>query len=398
MGSFEQTMRWFGPTDPVTLADIRQAGATGVVSALHHLGPGQVWSIEEIKTYQEKIEAAGLVWSVVESVPVHEDIKRQAGKWEEFVSNYQKTIRNLSACGIKTICYNFMAVTDWTRTELDSVHRNGAQALRFDVTDFACFDLFILKRPNAAKAFSDAVVEQATKRFETMTEARKDQISKVVLMGLPGTVEDLTLDAFRDRLAWYDGWDAERLRHSLGVFLSAVVPIADECEIKLAIHPDDPPFPIFGLPRVASTKDDLARLINLVPSKANGITFCTGSLGSNMRNNLPEMLREFSEEIHFLHLRSVYVEEDGSFFEDDHLRGLHNMVEIVQTAIEISDERKISLPMRPDHGHLLSSDPYRSSAYPGYTYLGRLKGLAEIRGLELGLRRNRKYEPVIRDS
>lgn len=386
MAAFEQTMRWFGPTDPVTLSQIRQAGATGVVTALHHLPPGAEWTDGEIQNRKAEIEAAGMRWSVVESVPVHEEIKRQTGAWEHWLDNYGKSLRTLGRNGIDTVCYNFMAVTDWTRTQLTMPTATGALALRFDRTELACFDLHILKRPGADRDHPDDVCTRAEELFASMKPEEVQRLTRTILLGLPGTVEDLTLDEFRARLAWYEGWTSDRLRESLFAFLGAVVPIAEEAGVKLAIHPDDPPFPMFGLPRVACTESDLQALTDAVPSPSNGITFCTGSLGARADNDLVGILNRLGDRIHFLHLRNVLREADGSFFEDDHLQGSTDMAAVVRAAIELSDRTGRSLPMRPDHGHVIEGDDRFDRSYPGYSFVGRLRGLAELRGLELGLR------------
>lgn len=386
MAAFEQTMRWYGPGDPITLSQIRQAGATGVVSALHHLMPGQVWTVDEILAHKKLIEDAGMRWSVVESVPVHEDIKRQVGDFRNYLANYAQSIRNLGQCGIDVVCYNFMAVTDWTRTDLRMKMPTGALALRFDMVSLACFDVFILKRQGAEADYSSDVLSRAEAKFQGMSESDRELLVRSILLGLPGTVEDLSLDEFRRRLAWYEGWTNDQLRASLFDFLRFVIPVAEESRVKMAIHPDDPPFAIFGLPRVAGSEADLKALTDVVDSPNNGITFCTGSLGASAVTDLPAMLDRLGDKVHFLHLRSVRKEEDGSFFEDDHLAGTSSMVEIVRTAIQVSDRTKRSIPMRPDHGHIIEGDDRADRSYAGYSYVGRLKGLAELRGLEVGLR------------
>lgn len=386
MAVFEQTMRWYGPADSITLSQIRQAGATGVVSALHHLMPGQVWTVEEILAHKKLIEDAGMRWSVVESVPVHEDIKRQVGDFQTYLANYAQSIRNLGQCGIEVVCYNFMAVTDWTRTDLRMKMPTGALALRFDMVSLACFDVFILKRQGAEADYSPDVLRRAEAKFQGMSESDRELLVRSILLGLPGTVEDLSLDEFRRRLAWYEGWTNDQLRASLFDFLKFVIPVAEESGVKMAIHPDDPPFAIFGLPRVAGSEADLRALTDVVDSPNNGITFCTGSLGASAATDLPAMLDRLGDKVHFLHLRSVRKEEDGSFFEDDHLAGTSSMVEIVRTAIQVSDRTNRSIPMRPDHGHIIEGDDRADRSYAGYSYVGRLKGLAELRGLEVGLR------------
>ena len=387
MTSFlEQTWRWFGPNDQVTLADIRQAGATGVVTALHHVPCGELWTIAEILRRKQTLEAAGLRWSVVESVPVHEDVKRNCGQAERYLETYCQSLKNLAACGIRVVCYNFMAVTDWTRTNLAWRMPDGSEALRFDVLDAAAFDLFVLKRPAAQKDYSHAVINAAGEKWERSSTADRDVVQRTILMGLPGTVKDLTVDEFRERLAEYDEIDSEKLRAHHTRFLKRVIPVAEACGVVLAIHPDDPPFPMFGLPRIAGDEAGLQRIIEAVDSPSNGITFCTGSLGAKAENDLPGMLMRLGHRVHFLHLRNVKREEDGSFFEDDHLAGSTDMAAVMQAAIELMAQRGVSLPMRPDHGHRMLGDLRRDGFYAGYSTIGRLRGLAELRGLEVGLR------------
>lgn len=384
MPFFEQTWRWFGPNDAVTLATVRQAGATGVVSALHHLPPGEVWTIEEIERRKREIESAGLRWSVVESVPVHEDIKRRAGDCERYLDHYCRSLENLGRCGTRVVCYNFMAVTDWTRTDLEMPMPGGAKALRFDAVHAAIFDLFILKRAGAS--YPNAIRAEAEKQFAAMSSEVREKLSRVILMGLPGTVKDLTVEEFRVRLAEYDAIDSATLREHHTEFLRRVVPAAESAGVVLAIHPDDPPFPMFGLPRIASTEADLCAIIKAGDSPANGITYCTGSLGARADNDLVGILRRLGDRVHFLHLRAVKREPDGSFFEDDHLAGSSDVVAIVREAIALMARRGKSLAMRPDHGHQMLDDLNNTRHYPGYSAIGRLKGLAELRGLELGLR------------
>ena len=386
MPYLEQMMRWFGPADAVTLSQIRQAGATGVVTALHHVSPGEVWTPEEIQRRKAEVEAAGLRWSVVESVPVHEDVKRYCGGWRTFLENYRHSIRNLGRAGVKVVCYNFMAVTDWTRTELAMPMPSGAFALRFDMVDAACFDAFLLGRCEPTG--------EAVERWSSLDTQGRERLARTILMGLPGTVKDLTVEEFKNRLATYAEIDSDRLREHHAEFLRQVVPVAEEEGVVLAIHPDDPPFPVFGLPRIAGTEADLRRIVDCVDSPANGITFCTGSLGSLKDNDLPGMLRRLGDRVHFLHLRSVTRENDGSFFEDDHLAGSSDMVAIMREAIALADRRNVAIPMRPDHGHVIEGDAGADAAYPGYSYVGRLRGLAELRGLEVGLRASDPTPPA----
>lgn len=383
----EQAWRWFGPNDPVPLAHVRQAGATGVVTALHEVANGEVWSVEQILARKEIIERAGLRWSVVESVPVHEDIKQAKGAYERYLSNYAQSLRNLAACGIQTVCYNFMPLLDWTRTDLEWVLPDGSQALRCDAVDLALFDLFILQGKGAATRHSQQIAEQAEARLAKMSNQDKEKLARTILLGLPGTVEDLSLEDFRLQLAQYEQIDSKALRANHAAFLRAVVPVAEECGVRLCIHPDDPPFSIFGLPRIASTLQDLEAILEAVDSYANGITFCSGSLGANPKNDLPAMFRKLGSRVHFLHLRNVKRESDGSFFEADHLAGSTDMAELMLAVVEELDSRDggEQLPMRPDHGHRMLDDLEKQGCYPGYTAIGRLRGLAELRGLELGI-------------
>lgn len=386
MPFLEQTMRWFGPRDVVTLRAIRQAGATGIVSALHHLSPGDVWSVEEIQAHKALIEEAGMRWSVVESVPVHESIKQRTGDFQKHIEAYKQSLRNLGACGISLVCYNFMAVTDWTRTNLRMQMPSGALALRFDAVDAAAFDLFVLRRPGSVEQYAQEVVQRAEERWSRLSDSVRDELARTILLGLPGTVKDLTPEEFVERLAEYDSIDSEGLRQNVIAFLKEVVPVAEEAGVVMALHPDDPPFPVFGLPRIAGTEGDLDRLFQAVPSVANGLTFCTGSLGAHPGNSLPKLVGKYADRIHFFHLRSVTREPDGSFFEDDHLSGSSSMIEVMRQAINVCESRNLAIPMRPDHGHAMDGDSNAHQAYPGYSYVGRLRGLAELRGLELGIR------------
>jgi len=366
----EQTWRWFGPADPIPLQHIRQAGATGVVTALHHLPNGSVWPVEEIRKRKAGIEAAGMRWSVVESVPVHEDIKQARGQAEIYLKNYAQSLRNLAACGVKTVCYNFMPVLDWTRTRLDWPLPDGAEALRFDAVDAAVFDLFILERAGAKTELAVELLQNATERHQSMSSDERQKLTRTILLGLPGTVDDFSLEDFREALGAYDKIDSSQLQRNHAAFLRHVVPVAEECGVRLCIHPDDPPFSVFGLPRIAATADDLARILASVESPSNGITFCTGSLGA--------------------HLRNVRREPDGSFYEADHLGGSTDMAAVMFAITEELDRRAsegntLPLPMRPDHGHRMLGD-LQQTFYAGYSAIGRLRGLAELRGLERGIR------------
>ena len=376
-----ETWRWFGPNDPVTLTDIRQAGATGVVTALHSLPNGTVCPVEEIVARRDMITAAGLNWDVVESVPVHEDIKRAAPGWEEKADAWAQSIRNLAACGIKTVCYNFMPLLDWTRTDLTHPLSDGALCLRYDAVDAAVFDIHILTRVGADAEHRPEIVQRATERFTKMTEMECEALTQTILAGLPGAEESFDINSFRSHLALYNDIDATRLRANLAAFLQRVVPVAEEVGVRLGIHPDDPPFPIFGLPRVVSTAEDLDHIIQVYESPSNGLTFCTGSLGVRADNNLPAMLTRFGKHVNFLHLRATQREEDGiSFHEAPHLLGNVDMVAVCKAALAAEAVGDRELPFRPDHGHMLAHDQ-RVSSTPGYPYIGRLRGLAELRGV-----------------
>ncbi len=384
----EQTWRWYGPNDPVSLSDVKQAGATGVVTALHHIPNGAVWPVTEIKTRIAQLEAAGLRWSVVESVPVHEEIKTRSGRWAEWVKNYKVTLRNLADCGIDTVCYNFMPVLDWTRTELDHELPDGAKALRFDHIAFAAFELHILKRDGAELDFSEEDQEAALAYFKQMSEADITKLTANIIAGLPGAEEGYTLDAFRAHLQTYDGIDTAKLRGHLIAFLEEITPVCEEVGIRLAVHPDDPPRPILGLPRIVSTASDLEALFAAVPSKANGLTMCTGSYGVRADNDLAGMVAQFGERIYFAHLRATKRETHPlSFHEAAHLDGDVDMVAVVKALLAVEHAEGRAIPMRPDHGHQIIDDLGKTSVNPGYTCIGRLKGLAELRGIELALQR-----------
>lgn len=392
ISNLEQTFRWFGPSDPVTLQAITQTGATGIVTALHHIPAGEEWSLAEIEKRKAIIENEGLRWSVVESVNIHESIRIAGPERDSYIKKYINTLKNLAQAGLSIVCYNFMPVLDWTRTDLDYRLPNNASALRYDAVALAAFDLFILQRPEAYIEFGPERQQKAKDYLDSLSPEEKTQLTNIIMAGLPGTDDVFTIDEFKVYLKKYEHIDSKVLKQNMAYFLKAIIPDAEKLGIKMCVHPDDPPFSILGLPRVVSTEHDLLDVVNACPSPSNGLTFCTGSLGANPANDLPGIVTRLGEHFHFLHLRNVHREPNGSFYEADHLTGSTDMYAVMKNIILEQKKRMdngrtdVAIPIRPDHGHKLLDD-YNYNTYPGYSVIGRLKGLAELRGLEMGIKR-----------
>jgi mannonate dehydratase len=387
----KQTWRWFGPKDPITLKQIAQAGASGIVTSLHHIATGEAWSCADVDLRKTEIEQAGLEWTVVESIPLHNDIKLRKGNFQQLIENYKTSIKAVAQAGVKVVCYNFMPVVDWTRTSLSFKMENQAQALGFDMTDFAAYDIHTLLRENAETDYSQEIVQKAKIRYQEMTEEQIALLEKNIIAGLPGGEGSHSREGIRLAIAEFVALGTEVYRNNLVLFLQDIIPVAEEMGVRMCIHPDDPPFSLFGLPRVVSTSEDVSALLNSVPSPSNGLTLCLGSFGVRADNNLVAMTKQFAPNIHFVHLRNIKRQSDGSFHESDHLDGDNDIVGVIKALLDEQKKRvqegrlDSEIPMRPDHGHLMDAEASLVAANPGYSYLGRLKGLAELRGVICGL-------------
>jgi mannonate dehydratase len=391
---FEQTWRWFGPKDPISLKEIKQTGATGIVTALHHIPSGEIWPVDEIMKRRRDIESEGLRWSVAESLPVHENIKKRKNNYRQLIENYKTSIKNIGSCGIDTVCYNFMPVLDWSRTDLHVEFKDGSITTKFDANVFAAFDLCILKRPGAEKSYTEEQRQMAEHYYSSMDEKQKNLLVRTILLGLPGSLEAYTLDEFRAALHEYDDIGEKELRDNLLSFIREIIPVADAAGVFMAIHPDDPPFSLLGLPRVVRNKNDVEQILSTVDSPSNGLTLCTGSFGAGYKNDLVDITKIFAGRINFVHLRNVMRNENGDFLEDNHLDGDIDIYNVMRSLL-LEQKRRTAegrkdrrMPMRPDHGHLMIPDQQREGIYPGYSLFGRMRGLAELRGLELGIIRS----------
>jgi len=392
--ALEQTWRWFGPRDPVTLKEIKQTGASGIVTALHQIPIGEVWPVQEILQRKGLVEAEGFTWSVAESIPVHENIKKRTGNYQKLIENYTQSIRNLGQCGVYTVCYNFMPVLDWSRTDLQVEFKDGSITTKFESNVFAAFDLFVLKRPGAEQHYADDQIRNARAYFQKLDEIQKNRLIQTILLGFPGSGEAYTLEQFSEAINQYKDIGENELREHLHAFIKEIVPAAEESGVFMALHPDDPPWPLLGLPRIVSSMDNVENLLKVVDSPSNGITFCTGSFGASAKNNVVEMAQRFSPRINFVHMRNVSRNDHGDFLEDNHLEGDVDMFGVMKAMIleqkrrEKQGAKNSRIPFRPDHGHLMLADRLKPEVYPGYSLFGRMRALAELRGLEIGIERS----------